>query len=161
MTVARRVLRSTALGGKPESVDPDSDRGAARQPRETILRQKLWHDPPARSITHPMRTVVSLLGLLVLSSTACKHNTRAQTTVRQRAAFDFACSPRELTLTVLDAEGARDMASQISVQGCGKKAVYVYYPDTDTWILDGVVAASGTGDQARSQGPSPTVGTED
>jgi hypothetical protein len=108
-----------------------------------------------------MRTIVCLLGLLLLSSTACKHNTRAQTTVRQRAAFDFACSPRELTLTVLDAEGARDMASQISVQGCGKKAVYVYYPDTDTWILDGVVAASGTGDQARSQGPSPTVGTED
>jgi len=49
-------------------------------------------------------------------------------------------SQSELTLTVLDTEGVRDMASQIAVEGCGKKAVYVYYPDTDTWILDGAVA---------------------
>jgi hypothetical protein len=28
------------------------------------------------------------------------------------------------------------------VEGCGKKAVYVYYPDTNTWILDGVVASA-------------------
>jgi hypothetical protein len=48
----------------------------------------------------------------------------------------------ELTLTVLDTEGARDLASQIAVEGCGKKAVYVYYPDTNTWILDGVVASA-------------------
>lgn len=40
---------------------------------------------------------------------------------------------------MLDDEGARDMASQIAVEGCGKRAVYIYYPDTDTWILDGEV----------------------
>jgi hypothetical protein len=50
-----------------------------------------------------------------------------------------------LTLTVLDTEGARKMASQLGVHGCGKKAVYAYYPDSDTWLLDGVVSAAPDG----------------
>ena len=87
-----------------------------------------------------MRTILILVTLALLSMTACKHNNRARTTVQQRAAFDFPCPQNELTLTVLDTEGARDLASQIAVEGCGKKAVYIYYPDTNTWILDGVVA---------------------
>jgi len=33
------------------------------------------------------------------------------------------------------------MASQIAVRGCEQKAVYVYYPDSDTWIIDGAVTA--------------------
>jgi hypothetical protein len=37
------------------------------------------------------------------------------------------------------------MASQIVVHGCGMKAVYVYYPDADTWIIDGVVASAAAG----------------
>lgn len=91
-------------------------------------------------ISQPMRTRLILVTLALLLGTACKHNSRAQTTVRQRAAFDFPCPQSELTLTVFDTEGARDLASQIAVEGCGKKGVYVYYPDTDTWILDGAVA---------------------
>jgi hypothetical protein len=89
-----------------------------------------------------MRTTLILVTLALLSMTACKHNSRARTTVQQRAAFDFPCPQSELTLTVLDTEGARDLASQIAVEGCGKKAVYVYIPDTNTWILDGVVASA-------------------
>ncbi len=83
--------------------------------------------------------------LLLLAATACKHNKRANTTVGHRAAFDFPCEPSELTLTVLDAEGARNMASQIGVYGCDKKAVYAYYPNSDTWLLDGVVSAAPVG----------------
>lgn len=42
------------------------------------------------------------------------------------------------------------MASQIAVQGCGKRAVYTYYPDTDTWILNGAVLPVPTDDQAEA-----------
>ncbi|MGB8222118.1 MAG: hypothetical protein WCF10_06000 [Polyangiales bacterium] len=94
-----------------------------------------------------MRIKLFLIALVLAA--ACNHNERAQTTVRQRAAFDFPCAQSELTLTVLDAEGARDMASQIAVDGCGMKAVYIYYPDTNTWILDGVIAAAPLNDQAQ------------
>ena len=33
------------------------------------------------------------------------------------------------------------MATQIAMQGCDQKAVYVYFPDSNTWILDGAVTA--------------------
>ena len=79
--------------------------------------------------------IVSLLIALV----ACKHNKRANTTVRERASFDFLCDPNELKLGIVDTEGARNLASQIAAYGCEKKAVYVYYPDADTWVLDGAV----------------------
>jgi hypothetical protein len=98
-----------------------------------------------------MRTLLILLALLLVAATACKHNQRAQTTVRQRAAFDFPCPESGLTLKILDTEGARDLASQIAVQGCDKKAVYVYYPDTNTWILDGVVSPVPIDDQAQPE----------
>ena len=90
-----------------------------------------------------MRLAIAVL--LVIAGTACKHNKRANTTVTHRAAFDFPCEHGQLTLTVLDTEGARHMASQIGVHGCGKKAVYAYYPDSDTWLLDGVVSAAPDG----------------
>lgn len=82
----------------------------------------------------------TLAALLVLTAGACKHNKRANTIVTQRASFDFPCHQSELTLTTLDTEGARKLASQIAVHGCDKKAVYVYYPNTNTWMLNGTVA---------------------
>lgn len=82
----------------------------------------------------------AIAALLVIAGTACKHNKKANTTVAHRAAFDFPCEQSQLTLTVLDTEGARKMASQIGVYGCGMKAVYAYYPDSDTWLLDGAIA---------------------
>ncbi len=82
-----------------------------------------------------------LAAALVFAATACKHNKRATTTVTRRAAFDLSCPKEELKLNVVDTEGARKMASQIAVRGCEQKAVYVYYPDSDTWILDGAVTA--------------------
>jgi hypothetical protein len=66
-------------------------------------------------------------------------NKQANTTVRERAAFDLLCNPDELELGIIDTEGARKLASQIAVYGCDKKAVYIYYPDADTWIIDGAV----------------------
>jgi hypothetical protein len=98
-----------------------------------------------------MHTRLILVALLLVTGAACKHNKRAQTTVRQRAAFDFPCSESQLTLKVLDTEGARDMASQIAVHGCGKKAVYMYYPDTGTWILDGVVSSESNEPEVRDE----------
>ena len=90
-----------------------------------------------------------IIALFLLAATACKHNKRANTTVGHRAAFDFPCEASKLTLTVLDTEGARHMASQIGVHGCGKKAVYAYYPDSDTWLLDGAIASAPDGYQVR------------
>jgi hypothetical protein len=83
---------------------------------------------------------LAIAALLVFAATACKHNKRANTTVSHRAAYDFPCDPSALTLTVLDTEGVRKMASQIGVHGCGMKAVYAYYPDSDTWLLDGAIS---------------------
>jgi len=80
-----------------------------------------------------------IVALLVIAGTACKHNKRANTTVIRRAAFDLSCPKEELKLNVVDTEGARKMATQLAVRGCEQKAVYVYYPDSDTWIIDGIV----------------------
>jgi hypothetical protein len=80
-----------------------------------------------------------LVAALVFAATACKHNKRASTTVTRRAGFDLSCPKEELKLNVVDTEGARKMATQIAVRGCDQKAVYVYYPDSDTWIIDGIV----------------------
>ena len=77
--------------------------------------------------------------VLVTAGTACKHNKNANTTVRHRAGFDLACPEDELVLNVIDTEGARKLSSQIAVHGCGQKAVYVYYPDGNTWVIDGIV----------------------
>jgi hypothetical protein len=82
---------------------------------------------------------LALAALLVIAGTACKHNKKATTTVTRRAAFDLSCPKEDLKLNVVDTEGARKMASQIAVRGCDQKAVYVYYPDSDTWIIDGIV----------------------
>ena len=79
---------------------------------------------------------------LLVGATACKHNKRANTTVTRRAAFDLTCPKEELKLNVVDTEGARKMATQIAVRGCEQKAVYVYFPDSDTWIIDGIVNAA-------------------
>ena len=65
-----------------------------------------------------------LAALLVFAATACKHNKQASTTVRNRAAFDLSCPKEDLTLVVADTDGARKLATQIAVYGCGDKAVY-------------------------------------
>jgi len=75
-----------------------------------------------------------LVGVTAILCASCSHNSRATKTVTTRAAFDFDCPPEELKLTVLDTEGARNLSSQIGVEGCGKKGVYVYFASTDTWI---------------------------
>lgn len=88
---------------------------------------------------------VAIVSVLVLGATACKHNKRANTTVRERAAFDLLCDPNALELGIIDTEGARKLASQIAVYGCDKKAVYVYYPDADTWVINGPITAAEEG----------------
>jgi len=120
--------------------------------------KKIWHYAARGGISQLMCTRFLLIASILVCGVACKHNSRAQTTVRQRATFDFACAQSDLTLTVLDTEGARDMASQIAVEGCGKKAVYIYYPDTDTWIRDGEVAqlpADGQAEPTQEEAPTP------
>ena len=97
-----------------------------------------------------MLTRLVIVALLVIAGSACKHNKRANTTVVHRAAFDFPCEQSQLSLHVLDTEGVRKMASQIGVHGCGKKAVYAYYPDSDTWLLDGPISPVAADDQAQA-----------
>lgn len=98
-----------------------------------------WHLAGGRFIRAVVLLRLAIVSLLVISAVACKHNKRANTTVRERAAFDLLCDPNELKLGVIDTEGARKLVSQIAVYGCDKKAVYVYYPDADTWVIDGAV----------------------
>ena len=104
-----------------------------------VGRRKRWHISEPRCITSSMLIRLAIVALLVIAGTACKHNKRANTTVIRRAAFDLSCPKEELRLNVIDTEGARKMATQLAVRGCEQKAVYVYYPDSDTWIIDGIV----------------------
>jgi hypothetical protein len=67
---------------------------------------------------------------------ACGHDKRAMKTVTARASFDLSCPQDELVLTTLATSGARRLASQVGVTGCGNKVVYVYFTSTDSWISD-------------------------
>jgi len=80
------------------------------------------------------RIYLALLGLLLFGVASCSHNKRAASTVARRASVDFGCPEHQLTLTVLDTQGARGLASQIGAEGCGEKGVYIYLASTDTWI---------------------------
>jgi hypothetical protein len=92
-----------------------------------------------------------LAALTAILCASCGHNKRATQTVTTRAAFDFDCPPEKLKLTVLDTEGARNLSSQIGVEGCGKKGVYVYLASTDTWISDSGVTAEMARQEAEFQ----------
>jgi hypothetical protein len=106
-----------------------------------VGRKNSWRSFAPEGINNPVLNRLVLVALLVTAGAACKHNKNANTTVTRRAAFDLSCPKEDLKLNVVDTEGARKMASQIAVRGCGQKAVYVYYPDANTWIIDGVVTA--------------------
>lgn len=69
----------------------------------------------------------------------CGHDKRAMKTVTSRASFDLGCPAEELELRVLSTDGARKVANQIGVTGCGKQAVYVYFSSGDTWIADSAI----------------------
>lgn len=70
---------------------------------------------------------------------SCGHDKRAMKTVTSRASFDLSCPEEELELTVLSTEGPRKLANQIGVTGCDKKAVYVYFSSTDSWVADSAI----------------------
>lgn len=108
-------------------------------PRTARTPKKLWRTFVQRCITSGVLIRLALAALLITAGTACKHNKKANTTVARRASFDLACPREDLKLNVVDTEGARKMATQIAVQGCDQKAVYAYYPDSDTWLIDGAV----------------------
>ncbi|MBW2190170.1 MAG: hypothetical protein JRG93_11380 [Deltaproteobacteria bacterium] len=75
---------------------------------------------------------------------ACGHDKRAMKTVTSRASFDLSCPQAELELTILATSGARRLASQIGVTGCGNKVVYVYFASTDSWIADSAITPAMT-----------------
>jgi hypothetical protein len=75
---------------------------------------------------------------------ACGHDKRAMKTVTSRASFDLSCPQDELELTILATSGARSLASQIGVTGCGNKVVYVYFASTDSWIADSAITPAMT-----------------
>ena len=108
-------------------------------PRRARPPKKLWHTSVRQCISRNVLIRLALAALLVTAGTACKHNKRANTTVARRAGFDLSCPKEDLKLNVVDTEGARKMATQIAVQGCDQKAVYVYFPDSDTWVINGIV----------------------
>ena len=75
---------------------------------------------------------------------SCAHDKRAMKTVTSRASFDLSCPQDELELTILATSGARRLASQIGVTGCGNKVVYVYFASTDSWIADSAITPAMT-----------------
>jgi len=75
---------------------------------------------------------------------ACGHDKRAMKTITARASFELSCPQDELELTVLSTEGARKLANQIGVTGCGQKVVYVYFSSTDTWTADSAITPAMT-----------------
>jgi len=83
---------------------------------------------------------LALALLIATVALACGHNRRSTKTVLDRASFDFHCPREQIELIVIDEEGARNLASQIAAHGCEHKAVYVFFPDVDTWVLNGSVA---------------------
>jgi len=85
---------------------------------------------------------------------ACGHDKRAMKTVTSRASFDLSCPQAELELTILATSGARRLASQIGVTGCGNKVVYVYFASTDSWIADSAILQGATS----PRGPSGRSG---
>lgn len=65
------------------------------------------------------------------------------TKVRQRASFELSCPADKLKLTILNVtQGGTlgDHASQIGVEGCEKKAVYVHAPD-NSWLVNSTAPA--------------------
>ena len=89
------------------------------------------------------RTVL-VTAVMAVIYIGCGHDKRAMKTVTSRASFDFGCPADELELRVLSTEGARKVANQIGVTGCGKKAVYVYFSSSDTWIADSAITPAMT-----------------
>ena len=85
-----------------------------------------------------------IAAMFVTLCTACGHDKRAMKTVTARASFELSCPQDELQLTVLAIEGARKLANQIGVTGCGQKAVYVYFSSTDTWTRDSAITPAMT-----------------
>jgi hypothetical protein len=85
-----------------------------------------------------MITGRSLLAVTLMAAlcVACSHDKHAMKRVTSRASFDLSCPEDELELSVLSTTGARKLANQIGVTGCGKKVVYVYFSSTDSWIAD-------------------------
>jgi len=75
---------------------------------------------------------------------ACGHDKRAMKTVTARASSELSCPQDQLELTVLSTEGARKLANQIGVTGCGQKVVYVYFSSTDTWTPDSAITPAMT-----------------
>ena len=82
-----------------------------------------------------------LLATLTIAAlcASCGHNKRAMKTVTSAAAFELDCPEEDLTLTVLSADGPRQLAKQIGVEGCDQRLVYVYFASTDTWIATSAV----------------------
>jgi hypothetical protein len=93
-----------------------------------------------------MRVSRTFLVTIVMAALCigCGHDKRAMKTVTSRASFDLSCPAEELELRVLSTEGARKVANQIGVTGCGKKAVYVYFSSSDTWIADAAITPAMT-----------------
>ena len=84
---------------------------------------------------HGLTTILVTMALCA----SCGHNKRATKNVTSAASFELSCPEEDLTLTVLSADGPRELAKQIGVEGCGQKRVYVYFASTDAWIASSAV----------------------
>ncbi|MBN1774192.1 MAG: hypothetical protein JXB32_23235 [Deltaproteobacteria bacterium] len=76
-------------------------------------------------------------------------NTRLQTDLRRRAAFDLGCPPDGMEMVVLSRIPTnREIVSSYGIYGCGRQATYVLDVNSATWVLN-----SRTGDATMAGQP--------
>ena len=81
-----------------------------------------------------MRTgFVAICGLMLMAGCVSK-----SVAVRTRAAFDFSCPEQDVQVTALSSEIMS--TATYGVRGCGKKASYVFTPQTGAVLNSDLVA---------------------
>jgi hypothetical protein len=86
---------------------------------------------------------VALCGVVLLSCmSSAQWNADQTEKVRKRASFDLSCPSEKLNVVELGRDSS-DLVTTLGVEGCEKKATYVYVSEGSGWAMD-----SGEGKQA-------------
>lgn len=83
----------------------------------------------------PQRRTLALLSLFISATTGCVYASMEQ--LQRRAAFELRCPPQQLSFTTFS-EGI--WSGSYGVEGCGKRAVYIYDAKSQNWLLNSIDA---------------------
>ena len=108
------------------------------------------------SIPGRVRAASLALSSVWLLSAACASADTSK--LRVRAAFDLECAEEELKLTELDPGGTLGVGAVYGVQGCGKRATYVY--DEPSWLMNSRDGAPIKSDEVSTSDEAPSKSNE-